>query len=72
MLAWTLARLARAAMAGRGGAALGWGVVATALLGAWLLTAFYMAWFTLFFALLLLPAWLLAASPEERRGAWRM
>lgn len=69
---WMLARLARAGMAARGGAALGWGVAAAALLGAWLLTAFYMAWFTLFFALLLLPAWLLAATGEERRAAWRI
>ena len=69
---WMLARLASAGMAARGGAALGWGVAAAALLGAWLLTALYMAWFTLFFALLLLPAWLLAADRTERRAAWRV
>ncbi len=72
VLGWMLARLALAGMAARGGAALGWGLAAAALLGAWLLTAFYMAWFTLFFAALLLPAWLLAATPEERRAAWRV
>lgn len=69
---WMLARLASNAMAARGGPALGWGVAAATLLGAWLLTALYMAWFTLFFALLLLPAWLLAATREERRAAWRI
>lgn len=72
VLGWLLARLARASLGARGWAALGWGVAAVALLGAWLLTALYMAWFTMFLALLLLPAWLLAADGAERRAAWQI
>lgn len=72
VLGWLLARLAAAATAGHGDRALAWGLGAAALLSLWLLTAFYMAWFTLFFALALLPAWLLAAGAAERQAAWRV
>lgn len=55
LLAW---RAARALGAGRPGAFVAWGAGAAALWGAWLLTAYYAAWFTTFFALVLaLVAW---------------
>lgn len=69
---WMLARLFEAGVAKQGDVVLCWGTAGAALLGAWLLTALYMAWFTLFFVLLLLPAWLLAATSDEKLSAWRV
>ncbi|MEO7679076.1 MAG: hypothetical protein ABIS14_00075 [Sphingomonas sp.] len=51
-----------AARAGRSVAAGGWAVGLAALMGAWLLTTYYMSWFTLFFGAIYVLAWGWAAG----------
>jgi hypothetical protein len=48
----------KAGTGGRGIAAAGWAVGAAALLAAWLLTSFYLAWFGLFFGAAFAVCWL--------------
>lgn len=55
-----------ALVAGRRGALLGWGSAAVLWLALMLLTGFYMAWYSVFFALALLPGWVLLAGREGR------
>ena len=43
-----------------------WGTATAILIGVWFMTAFYMAWFTLFFMLFLTPALFLLASRGQR------
>ena len=47
---------------------LGWGATACLILGVWLMTAYYMAWFTIYFSLFLLVAFLVCAPGDERRA----
>ena len=51
---WLMVRTAESLIANRRMAALAWGVTAALLYAAWLLTAFYMAWFLAFYALICL------------------
>lgn len=59
----------RAELAGRPAMARVLGVALAALVAAWLMTAYYMAWFTLFFALLLGLCWLAVQGREAPRAA---
>lgn len=52
LFAWLLFRAMRHVVAQRPGQACTWGAAASVLCGAWLLTAFYTIWFTLFLMLL--------------------
>jgi hypothetical protein len=58
-----------ALLAARHGALLAWGTGFLAWHALMLMTGFYMAWYAVFFAALLLPAWLLAAGRAGRAGA---
>lgn len=62
----------RAELDGQRGRARLLGVACAALMAAWLLTAYYMAWFTLFFALLLVLCWLWAQGRGAPRAAWAL
>ena len=59
----------RAGAAGRDGRARLLGSAAAALMAAWLLTAFYMAWFTLFFTAVLALCWLFTSGPRPLHRA---
>lgn len=50
--------------------ALCWAALAAIVMGAWLLTAFYFAWFTIYFVVVLAAGWL-AFAGGWRPGAWR-
>jgi hypothetical protein len=58
----------RAEAAGRQGRARALAVAACAVIGLWLATAFYFAWFTLFFSLVLLLCWVWQARLLNRAG----
>ncbi|NOG71044.1 hypothetical protein [Roseicella sp. DB1501] len=60
-----------ALLAGRRAALLGWGAGFCLFFAACLLTGFYMAWYSAFLGLALLPAWLLVAGPAQRRDLFR-
>lgn len=60
-----------ALLAGRRAALLAWGAAFLAWFALMLMTGYYMAWYSAFFCLALLPAWLLLAGAERRRGLWR-
>jgi hypothetical protein len=55
-----------ALLEGRRAALLGWGAAAVLWLALMLMTGFYMAWYSVFLALVLLPAWAAFAGPEGR------
>ena len=61
---------ARAELDGRRMRARLLGIGCAALVAAWLLTTYYMAWFTLFFTLLLVLCWLAAQGRAAPRVAW--
>ncbi len=67
LLAWLCWKSWSGMTATPGRAAL-YGSAGMMLLGAWLLTGFYMAWFTVFFAVILLGACLL--QPGAWKGVW--
>ncbi|MEN3748039.1 hypothetical protein TPR58_12760 [Sphingomonas sp. HF-S3] len=67
VVAMLVLEAARAELDGRRWRARMLGVSCAAVMAAWLLTTYYMAWFTLFFALLLLLCWL----GTQGRGAGR-
>ncbi|RAI60287.1 hypothetical protein [Roseicella frigidaeris] len=56
-----------ALLAGRRAALLGWGAGFCLAFAACLMTGFYMAWYSAFLGLALLPAWLLVAGGAARR-----
>jgi hypothetical protein len=60
----------RAAVAGRRAAAVGWAVGASALLAAWLLTSFYMAWFAIFFGVAFTAAWMWVSGRRRPAAIW--
>ncbi|MDF7775889.1 hypothetical protein P1X14_11580 [Sphingomonas sp. AOB5] len=70
LVALLVIEAARAELAGHRSKARLLGAGCAALLAAWLLTAYYMAWFTLFFALLLVLCWLWAQGRAAPRTAW--
>lgn len=49
----------------------GWLIATGALLGVWLMTAFYIVWFTLYFGLFFMVALICLASSEQRHAAMR-
>ncbi len=55
----------------RRGAVLAWGATAACLFSAWLLTAFYMAWYVVFFGTFLAAALAALAGREGCRRWWR-
>jgi hypothetical protein len=67
LAAWVILAF-RAEMAGRHGRARAYAAAAAALVGVWLVTAFYFAWFTLFFGLVLLLCWGWQARRLNRDG----
>ncbi|WP_149536942.1 hypothetical protein [Siccirubricoccus phaeus] len=70
LLAWLAHGTAAALLAGRPCALLGWGAGFCLGFAAALLTGFYMAWYCVFFAAALLPAWLLVAGGAARQALW--
>jgi hypothetical protein len=56
---------------GRRARGIAFGLAAALFYGAWMLTAFYMAWFFGFFLLLLIPFAATAIAPEARWLAWQ-
>ncbi|EWY39908.1 hypothetical protein N825_04575 [Skermanella stibiiresistens SB22] len=69
---WLAARCALALAAGGRGEALGWGVATVCLYAMWLLTAFYMAWFLAFYAILCVAALPLTGGFGVAREASRV
>ncbi len=57
-----------ALLAGRRRALLGWGAGFVVGFAAWLMSGFYMAWYAVFFAAILAPAWLVVAGGDQRRA----
>ncbi|MBS0409976.1 MAG: hypothetical protein JSR86_08685 [Proteobacteria bacterium] len=62
----------RAEVAEKRAAAILWAVGAAALLAAWLLTSFYMAWFALFFGGAFAAAWLWASGHRRPAAIWTL
>ncbi len=70
-LCWAVERWWRALGDRRQGAALGWGLLAAALVALWLMTAFYTLWFTALFLCLLAALGAEWLAPRARRlVAW--